>query len=299
MRLCVVAFLFLFQLTQQSNPTIPSTKTSIEKRDAEQKTTDPKQIKTDTPTVASGSTVETPHSCDKQNNPYDAGKDTLYRAYLWATVIGVLGAIGGVVVLICQIKLLRKSADAARDAAIAAKTSSQAIINSERPWLFIEIKASETNQAIMGEVPQKVMFWISFKNWGKTPAELVGYDYHIDCLDNNITLPTPPEYTDEGRVLAHTRIIPQGELWRYPGIGESTIWAEDHFTSEQWTEIRSSRMRLVYWGRIQYRDLIEESKTIHATKNIGTIHETCFCYFWSPAMNEFLICGPPRYNQHT
>jgi hypothetical protein len=52
---------------------------------------------------------------------------------------------------------------------------------------------------------------------------------------------------------------------------------------------------------LRYRDLIEQPQTIHAPRNeeVRGIHETCFCYFYSPRLYDFLITGPYGYNKHT
>ncbi len=222
--------------------------------------------------------------------------DFLYRSYLFATIIGVVGGFIGVGVLIWQTVLTRRSANAARDAANAAKDSAQAVVNSERPWLFIKITTTDAKPDQSG-VSEHLSFSVSFKNWGTTPAEVIGFENHPDVCADTDDLPSPPKYQLEGHALLHTRMVPPGETWRDPG--ESYFYVESFMLGDDWKAIRSSRKRLVYWGRIQYRDLIEESKTIHELKKIGTIHETCFCYFWSPALNEFLICGPLGYNKHT
>lgn len=232
-----------------------------------------------------------------RNQPqvYDPLADRLYRCYLGATVIGVIGGFIGIGILIWQAVLTRNSANAARDAAIAAKTNSQAVINSERPWMFIEI---QTNEAKGTDVTEHLGFSVTFKNWGKTPAEIISFQDHPTFFDNIESIPNEPAYSLEGHVWAHTRMVPAGEIWRDPGC--SYWWAESLLPPDVWQEIRRSRKRLVYWGRLQYRDLLEESRTIFDVKQRPlTIHETCFCYFWSPAMNEFLICGPMGYNKHT
>jgi hypothetical protein len=169
--------------------------------------------------------------------------------------------------------------------------------NTERPWLFIEIKTTGVVGTPVGEIPQHMGFSVSFRNWGKTPAEVVAFDQHPDCRKDLTDLPWPPEYSPEREVMVQTRMVPPGEVWLDPG--ESYFQPETFLGEDEWKEIRNSQKRFIYWGRIQYRDLIEESKTIHEIKEVGTIHETCFCYFWSPRLDEFLICGPLGYNKHT
>lgn len=302
MRLLVAVLLLSLQaVAPQSKPASPPAKPSVEKRDAGEKAQDSQQATTpdnSLPAISAGKTAEKtgPTAQTEQGNAYDPKKDTLYRCYLWFTIIGVVGAFGGISVLIWQTTLSRKSANAARDAALAAKTSSQAMINSDRPWLFIKITTSDTDTDQNGII-EHLGFSVSFQNYGKTPAEVVAFDQHPDCRNDTSDLPFQPAYSLEGHVMVHTRMVPPGETWQDPG--ERFFYVEDFLLGDDWKEIRSSRKRFIYWGRIQYRDLIEESKTIHELKEVGTIHETCFCYFWSPARNEFLLCGPLGYNKHT
>jgi hypothetical protein len=72
------------------------------------------------------------------NPPYDPLSDTLYRGYLLSTIIGVAGGLSGVGLLLWQTVLTRRSADAAKDTALAAKLGAEAVIRSERPWIFVE-----------------------------------------------------------------------------------------------------------------------------------------------------------------
>lgn len=220
-------------------------------------------------------------------------------AYVFITALVGLAGLGTLCILRQQTNVAKNAADAARDAATAAKNSSEAIINSERPWLFVTISTKGSSGPLdENGVLQHPSFSVSFRNCGKTPAEVIGFDQHLDCRENDMSdLPSPPKYGLEGHIMAHTRMVPSGDRWE--DIGENFFLVEQYLTGDQWKNIRVSRKRLVYWGRLQYRDLIRESKSIHELKEIGPIHETCFCYFWSPARNEFLVWGHFRYNRHT
>jgi hypothetical protein len=217
---------------------------------------------------------------------------------LISTIIGVCGGIIGLVILICQTIATRKAAEGAQGSANAALLSARAIINAERPWMFIEIKTIAHGATPIGDVPAHISFSIRFRNRGKTPAEIIGFEEHPECRQSTDDLPPSPQYRAQGEVLMHTRMVPPGEVW--DEIMTYTP-AELFSAGGHWNDIRASRRRLIYWGRLQYRDLVEQAKTVHEldrSKPI-TIHETCFCYFWSPRLNEFLITGPLGYNKHT
>ena len=72
-----------------------------------------------------------------QAQAYNPRQDMLYRAYLWFTVLGVIGAFAGLYVISRQTKLAGKAAD-------AALLSAQAVINAERAWITVDIKVGAT-----------------------------------------------------------------------------------------------------------------------------------------------------------
>jgi hypothetical protein len=191
----------------------------------------------------------------------------------------------------------KAATEAAKRSAESAFLNAQAIINSERPWLFIKIECTRTRYDGTGQLIDNLGYSVSFHNYGKTPAEIVGLEQHPECRDSTDDLPMPPTYRDDGVVLAHTRMVPADEGWHDPG--ESFFQPQTFLVGNDWEDIRHSRKRFLYWGKLRYRDLIEHPQTIHNLEKVGTIHETCFCYFWSPRLNEFLICGPFGYNKHT
>src|SRR5579859_1912631 len=49
---------------------------------------------------------------NKESDPYDPRQDSLYRLYLAATVLGVVGGVVGVCLIFWQVKLLRQTVNA-------------------------------------------------------------------------------------------------------------------------------------------------------------------------------------------
>ncbi len=209
-------------------------------------------------------------------NIVQAEQDALYRWYLWATIIGVIGGFIGIGVIYWQTKLVRKSADAAKEAALAAKVNADAVVNAERAWVFA---------AMEKHGPES--FSLKFTNHGKTPAEVTDIkkrETWTELLDpDKRELPVPPDYGPETK-LAQPRIIVPGKFFVYEGTNLATVLPE-----EIYTELKQSRKRYFICGRIQYRDLIDRTK----------IRETGFCYFWSPLLDEFIIGGPSEYTYYT
>jgi hypothetical protein len=143
-----------------------------------------------------------------------------------------------------------------------------------------------------------VSFVVSFYNRGRTPAEVISFEQNLECTQNTDDLPVPPQYLPEKQILLHTRIVGPGEEWR--DRGESYFSLAQNFLADQWIDIKASKRRAMYWGRLRYRDLIEQPRTVHDVDGeVHGVHETCFCYFYSFPLREFLITGPRGYNKHT
>ena len=64
--------------------------------------------------------IEQPHTKTKEEESKEASLDRLYRRYLWATVIGVIGGLIGLGVLVWQAIISRRVVAATRDNARAA-----------------------------------------------------------------------------------------------------------------------------------------------------------------------------------
>jgi len=80
----------------------------------------------------------------KQNDPYDARHDPLYRAYLGISILGVIVALGGVLAIYRQTKATAQAAQASAESAAAAARSAKATEDSVtlqevslRQWLNI------------------------------------------------------------------------------------------------------------------------------------------------------------------
>ena len=227
--------------------------------------------------------------------PVSVHKDRWDKIYICLTVGLVLVGIGTFIAIWVQAVETKHAVQAAKDSAEAALLNARTVINSYRPWMLLEFAYPDP---MLSDVTTS--FSVSFRNWGKTPAEIVSFYQTLESRqrEHDLGLTESPEYPDEGRVLQQTRMIPEGQSWE---AGESGFDIQSNVLADQWTEILASRQRAVYWGRLRYRDLIEHPTTIHVMKEPGkaTLHETCFCYWWSPATGEMLIGGPASYNKHT
>jgi|SRR5277367_3529677 len=175
----------------------------------------------------------------------------------------------------------RRAAETARDAVVetkknaeAALLNAQAIINSERPWIFVE--PSEGTSALD---PKKAHVRILGRNKGRTPAEVTVISCNFNWYPYDWQYPDEPTYAAE-----------ELKYKNYPAPGDEPFEAYEFDCSQILTDADwKGTKRLTFTGHIVYRDLITKEE-----------HETRFCYFLSPVPMVGLVrTGPRNYNQHT
>ncbi len=263
---------------QEAKPSAPAKKEAVAQDDRNKETPKPQQSSSEeSPNATRGGRSETKQDSESEKqDTYKPEKDMLYRAYLWATILGVVGGLLGIALIYFQTKHVRKSADAAETAARAAKASADAVVNAERAWVFsaMEKLGSES-------------FSLKFTNHGKTPAEVIDIKQRetwTELMDpNKRELPIPPDYGLDTKFV-QPRIIVPGNFFVY----DNTVLASV-LPGEIYSQLKTSRKRYFIYGRVQYRDLIDRTK----------VCETGFCYFWSPLLDEFIIGGPSEYTYYT
>ena len=133
-------------------------------------------------------------------------KEAFEPAYVANWGLVVIGVAAGVVAwqtltrIADQAKSGRVAADAARDAAKAANTSAeaalrnaQAVIDAERAMILVNHNA-----------PAGWDTWIfqfEATNHGKSPAEILWFDFQATVLDRDSPLPEKPSYVDKTNYL--------------------------------------------------------------------------------------------------
>ena len=241
MRLLLVAFLLLFQsIALPAKPTTPAAESGV--------------------------------SCLAPSNSPNAKEDLLYRAYLWFTVIGVIGAWCGMGIIYLQTK-------AAREATVAARRSADALISIERPWIQVVVSQPNEND------PSLLQF--DMVNKGKTPAQIVSHTIRRDRKMNADQLPAAPNYG----AFEHTEainLLPSSELRR---IGRFTISEEMKLHEETRVDVGKGMM-LIFYGIVRYKNVIDAPLSVH---------ETRFCYCYAPMFHNGspFACGPEQYNIYT
>lgn len=191
------------------------------------------------------------------------------KATWWLVGVGIAGTVAAFLTLI----FIRMQTEVAASAAKAALTNAQAVINAERPWIFVHWEKNAPR-----------MHTLVMQNHGKTPAEIVDVYQAVRALPlslNRVELPDVPKYLDT--MLFTFRMLAPSEKWSPAEwfIDVDPLLPEaDKLNSE----------RLYFYGRVRYRDTFDKRQPWH---------ESRFCFFWSPPRDDFLPGGPPDYNKHT
>lgn len=165
--------------------------------------------------------------------------------------------------------------EAAKKSADAALKQATALVNSERPWMIIELTP------IPG-VPKQG--YVSFHAWnrGRTPAEIT--DYRGDFFFHGIDEEFPAEPTFKPFEMIYRQYVSPGNSIFIYGFDLGSSLPPD-----QWEWMAKERKYLYFKGRIIYRDMITYEQ-----------HESRFCYWVSPALGVGLIMGGDRdWNKYT
>jgi hypothetical protein len=276
---------------------------NIGKLNSQQKAKNPEQNQSSSQPISACS--ECVNCCPIQQQPSETedeqakkkSLDALYRGYLWATIIGVGGAIFGLLVLICQTVLLRRSANAARDAAEVAKANTNALINIERAWLVLD--GFDPKGKDFWEISHKNVYFgnseripitVRFKNYGHTPAWLIESAFNLE-----VSKATDSEFSFEYKEFQKSEGEPIA-----PNTDAAPINVEinprGYLTLGEMIDIGDKKLFLYFYGFVKYKDVFSEQ-----TKET---RETSFCYRLHCKPNErssgsWVYCGPKGANKNT
>ena len=164
----------------------------------------------------------------------ESKKDLYDKVLVVATSLLVL--VGGF-----QIFYLWRTVAVAQAAAGAAKVSADAVINSERAWLLLGDFTEERHNF----KPEGLNLFLTFRNYGKTPAWVVEYCFH--CVR------VPKESPGLPRECFNPEIIPFGEPVPpdkpYPRICAPVMLAEELVGRPH------EPSALIFFGYIKYQDV--------------------------------------------
>ncbi len=240
---------------------------------------DPGQASTGTPpqiVVTSGTT---------QPSAWTWHDKVLWGALLVLVILGYLGVILSFKILQNiqrQTEFGVAAAQAALQCANAALESSQAIVDSGRPWIVITIEPFLTVEH---------GFKVMATNRGRTPARILAKADCVKIATDETKLASTPDY-DSGKSATPFEpiILLPGESagirpFRRADV-RSYCASDDQFRRiEKWEE------KVFIYGRVVYRDLISPLDQPN--------HETDWCCWYVYGDKDALvIAGPPEYNKH-
>lgn len=242
-------------------------KPSVENRKANpqgEKTATDQAIKSPN-AICNGCLIEEVAGAQKGTQDQRCASDCLYRAYLLATVIGVGVGLAGLGFIYWQIRIARRTAE-------AAKASAEALINIERPWVTVGIHRPT----------MELEFHLQTVNEGRTPAEILSTDVNTLVVENESQLPDEPPYRNQ--VLANRRLLVKADSWTF------NRWNAERGEAQS-PDITNRSKRLFLFGNVRYEDML----------NKKVPHETRFCFLFRPdgGMGYLESSGPPKYIRHT
>lgn len=265
------------------------------------KPADKKHANVQNPCNATTVVVNSPTSDQNQKQPetQSSKRPPLWDIYWPSLGLVILGAVG-TIIAICTLRDLKRqtnatrvSARAARDAASAARTNADAIINSERAWIVAELKP----EAIKGgETPQQ---WLKVKdhapltvseivrgqhlfhslfvtNIGRTPAHLLSFTINYTCLPEGVADLDPKIMPDYSAVHEFVHLLPGN-------TGIEILARFDIFSliEKSWKEIQNLKKTAVFHGSVKYKNIF----------GLPTECSSEFCYVYTVSLERLSNVG--------
>lgn len=169
-----------------------------------------------------------------------------------------------------------------RKAARAALLNAQAVINTERAWLVVNIKKDNP-------IPFPAENFINvLNNLGHTPAIVRSIHIQWEFSSFPDGLPVPPVYKAMVNIPEHMFVVGPDDLRIGIPMDPQKI------TFRESKRERDEPEFLVWYGRIVYEDVFGANGA--ATPKL---HETRWCYAWIEGEKRFAPCGPEEYNRKT
>jgi hypothetical protein len=183
-------------LTVALLPTAPNKKESqtTEQNAASQNSTNPSSPVT--------VVVNQPATPEHQNVPHDKPKN---GPPIWSNWALVSVAVGTGILALRSPNQIKRQAKATEDAATAAKTSADAVINAERAWVMVDVEQvpgqgirTVHTDLLTNEQSTMIYARLICKNDGKTPAWITEKRAGLKIIGPHDKLPTEPELDSLG-----------------------------------------------------------------------------------------------------
>ncbi len=305
MRLVTLALLLLFSLLSQSQPPSPTPGKAVKEQQSQRKQKENEATganDTPQPSLGIGGQVIT------QANPNGTNQRNEKSATDWwltrFTGALVLVAILQFWAMHKQAKFMRKglrisirAARSTKQAALAAKSSADAVQNIEHAWVFMEAVKFPERQTLawrtevtdrdMEELLQAVGV---VKNYGRTPARVVYHRGEVQLGDSATTPPNPSIYERTDSVTINPFFIPPKETH---GFIHMTFPTRSVLTRIEIGHLRHVPPHWFLWfcGFLDYEDVFGRTYTLRY----------CYLLDWVLIPNQavFHPAGAPQYNSHT
>lgn len=206
--------------------------------------------------------------------------------------------------------LMKESVTAATAAALAAKTSVEAVMNGERPWILVDnlgappIPEKPTEFTLLPGTPY---FVFTLKVFGHTPCRIlnVGLRFHREFLKEGIIAEEPnlPEEPVYWRGMIKSPDIPESGVVKAPNetIQLGITLEEGPLLPDAISAINEGKQFLCAYGFVAYVDSFERE------------HLTRFCYIYRVSRRAaihsetgkniypslFVMGGPSCYNRYS
>ena len=205
-------------------------------------------------------------------------------------VLAVLGYVG-IMLFLSMLKKIERhteagatTAQAALETAQSALAQTQAIVNSERPWIVVRVEPSLTKEN---------SFRLMATNRGRSPARIVGLMDHVQIAVDETNLPATPEYEGAKPAARPEPIV----LLPSESVAIKTFGRDDVRsvckTTEEFERIELWEKNIFLYGRVSYRDMLAPAET--------PVHETDWCYWYihGDKKSALSMAGTPEYNKHS
>lgn len=224
------------------------------------------------------------------DKPYSGGWGIVYDWGPWAFAF-LLVFVSGL-----QALILRRQATIMEDhkkifdrLADAASINSQAVLNSERPWVVVAAKIQPSKHGLMsesfelyGELKGRTPA-IILQGWAEEPALSVKYQNE---------LPEEPVYKDSERSrVAHELLVVPGD----PPFSIYLTPTNVPLNSPKCLALQEMREEMYFYGRVVYVDMLEKDQNAKPV-----IRETRWCFRYIPGNPGFAVKGgKPAYNHYS
>jgi hypothetical protein len=230
---------------------------------------------------ASSPSVHQPETKPERNDAYDPRKDSLYRAYLAATIFGVVAALGGIYAIYKQTEATKQAAEAtaqsAKETARSAKATEDSV-NLQKIALRQWVNVRKWQTAIPDPDKRPEMMQIEFEviNPTRAPISLIYVDITAASGEsgargfpqNMMLIPDNPLKHD-----AVIKLTPEQLKSYYHGTGlnlaiEGSIVYMDT-TQEEWEQ----RFRVLLNCHLTYTYMAEYFHTLHKVTKLSDPNE--------------------------